>query len=108
LFMKIRGHETIIYQPKKQRLEYNMETRTVIAIVKSKIRKWVRLNKPYHWVQNQLNSIPDREDLLKKVKKISKNAHLSLSISKMQNIWGEIFSKPDNVRSYWKRAGGKV
>ncbi|MHA1583664.1 MAG: B12-binding domain-containing radical SAM protein, partial [Promethearchaeota archaeon] len=37
LFMKIRGHETIIYQPKKQRLEYNMETRTVIAIVKSKI-----------------------------------------------------------------------
>ena len=106
LFMKIRGHETIIYQPQMRKIEYNMESSTVIAIGKKLINEWVKLKKPYHWVQNQLRLIPSKEDLLKKIQQISKPNHLRLSLPKMQEYWAQIFTRPENVKNYWEIAGG--
>ena len=106
-FWKILGRETIIYQPKNRKIEYNLESQTVHAIVKNQINEWVRLNKTYLWVQNQLKSIPSKETLLKKVSQISNIKNNNLSIVKMQNIWRQIFSNPKILQKYWKSAGGK-
>ena len=106
-FWKILGREAIIYQPKNRKMGYNLESHTVDVIVKKQITEWVRLKKPYNWVQNQLKLIPSKETLLKKVSQISNIKNNSLSIAKMQDIWGQIFSNPNNLNKYWKSAGGK-
>jgi len=106
-FWKFFGRETIIYQPNERKMNYNMESQTVNAIVKKQVKKWVRLNRTYQWVQNQLKIIPSKKTLLKKLKQISKSGYQSLSISKMQDIWAQLFSKPDNVKKFWINAGGK-
>ncbi len=106
-FWKILGRETIIYQPNNRKMEYNIESQTVNAIVKKQINEWVKLNKTYHWVQNQLKLIPSKEILLKKVSQISNTKSNNLSIAKMQDIWVQIFSNPNNLHKYWKSAGGK-
>lgn len=102
-FNKIRGRETIIYQPPMRTMEYNMESQTVVEIVKTQIKKWIKLKKTYRWAQNQLKSIPSEEELMQK---ITKSGRLRLSIQKMQYHWAKIVSRPGNVRNYWKVAGG--
>ncbi len=107
-FMKIRGHETITYQPHMRKMDYNMESYTVDAIVRTEIQKWVKLNKSYQWVQNQLKKIPSKEELLKKITRTSKYYHRNLSLPEMQNCWVQIMSRPDKVQNYWKVAGGTI
>ncbi|MHA1899738.1 MAG: B12-binding domain-containing radical SAM protein [Promethearchaeota archaeon] len=108
LFWKMLGHETIIYQPKNQKIEYRIESHAVDAIVRNQVNEWVKLNKPYHWVQNQIKLIPSEKVLLKKARKISKTKNKNISIAKMQDIWSRIFSNPANLQKYWKNAGGKL
>ncbi|WP_371806546.1 radical SAM protein [Candidatus Lokiarchaeum ossiferum] len=107
-FMKIRGKESIIYQPKARKVDYNMESHTVLAIVKHQIKKWVRLDKPYHWVQDQLRTIPSKAELLRKIQNYTKFKKTNLSLSKMQECWVQMISKQDYIQNYWINEGGKV
>ncbi|WP_457557029.1 B12-binding domain-containing radical SAM protein [Candidatus Harpocratesius sp.] len=108
IFMRITGRETIIYQPRMQRLEYNQGTHTILIIVKSMIQDWIKQNKSYQWVRSQLKKIPSKEMLLAKIQENSRLRHLKLSITEVQMAWRQTFSKSRNIKMYWKKAGGKI
>jgi hypothetical protein len=89
-----------------RKIEYNMESQVVIKIVRTQIKKWVKLKKPFNWVQQQLKAIPSKEELMIKLPRRKKSGRIRLSLQKMQFYWAQIVSRPENVKKYWKTAGG--
>ena len=102
---KMRGNDTIIYQPPKNKVEYNMEHLTIKAIVKKQIQEWVNLEKQFSWVESQFKKVPSLSELEICAKRFNIHMPEAPRIHLMENLWQ---ITPETLRQYWLSAGGTI